>query len=185
MEGPRKADDGCRAGGATRARTYTPHTSNRPRETQRTAQQRWPCIPRTGGHPHPPHAPQRRLPSAAVERLPGVPFRRGGTRARPVRRRQPAQSPPPRCQAPDQDAGALSRRLPSSGRQAQLALIPALKLNTRAAREAAREVERPRRHREEHRHTPRHAPSHTAAPSPTPAPSGSSLKTTGSGFSRV
>lgn len=136
MERARKAGDRWRAGGAAGARTYTPHTSNPPRETQRTAQRRWPSIPRAGGHPHPPHAPQRRLPSAAEERLPGVPFRRGSTRARPVRRRQPSP-PPPRCQAPAQDAGALSRRLPSSGRQAQPVLIPTLKLNIRAARRPA------------------------------------------------
>lgn len=136
MERLRKAGDGWRTRGAARARTYTPHTSNPPRETQRTAQRCWPCIPRAGGHPHPPHAPQRRLPSAAVERLSGVPLpqRLDALRARPVGRSQPAESPPPRCQAPAQDAGALSRRLPSSGRQALPALIPALKLNTRAAR---------------------------------------------------
>lgn len=75
-------------------------------------------------------------PRRPVERLPGFPLpqRLDALRARPVGRSQPAESPPPRGQAPAQNAGALSRRLPSSGRQALSALIPALKLNTRAAR---------------------------------------------------
>lgn len=140
MGRPREAGDGWR-GWRRRAgaNVHAPHFQPAPGETQRTAQgrrRRRPCIPRAGGHPHPPHAPQRRLPSAAAaagERLPGVPFRRGSTRARSARRRQP--SPLHRAARPQaQDAGGpLAPRLPSSGRQAQPVLIPALKLNTRAA----------------------------------------------------
>lgn len=176
MERARKAGDGWQAGGAARARTYTPHTSNPPRETQRTAQRRWSSIPRAGGHPHPPHAPQRRLPSAAKERLPGVPFRRGSTRSRPVRRRQPsplhrAARPQPRTLGPSRAAF-----LPRGGRRSPV-LIPTLKLNIRAARRPPGRW-RGRGERQELRTTHR-------IPSPLPALPGSSLRTTGSGFSRV
>lgn len=74
--------------------------------------------------------------------------------ARQTREATAAESPPPRCQAPAQDAGGLSRRLPSSGRQAQPVLIPTLKLNIRAARRPPRRWRGRRRQRRAPGHTP-------------------------------
>lgn len=157
--GPGRLALGDGAGGAD-ASTHTRHLFAAPGDTK-SCFAAPPCSPRAGGHPHPaparpkeakasaghssgtparPRPARPRLPSAAA-RLPGVPFGAGdSTRAQPWR---PEPSPLHSAARPQaKDRGAPARFLPSSGSRAQAALIPALKLNTGAARRP------PRRRRE-------------------------------------
>lgn len=145
---------------APSARAHTLHTYTQPRETQRAAPRRRLRSPRAGGDPHPalahpigagaPGQPrargaQRRDARPAPPGAPAVTLGGSGSAApgRPLRQRRidarpapatRAEPPPRRWQAPAEDRAALSLFLPSSGSWAQAALIPALKLNTRAAR---------------------------------------------------
>lgn len=171
-------------------RAHTLDTYSQPRETQRAAsrhhraargREATPTPPRrapkarpkeaeaseghSSGTPARPRPARPRLPSAEARLpgVPGVPFgARDSTRAQPWR---PEPNPLHSAARPQaKDRGAPARFLPSSGSRAQAALIPALKLNTGAARRP------PRRRREATAATGKQArrsePRDAAAPSP-------------------
>lgn len=83
MERLRKAGDGWRTRGATRARTYTPHTSNPPGETQRTAKRWGPASHRQEATHTRPTRHKGGYPRRPWSSSQASPFRRGSTHCTP------------------------------------------------------------------------------------------------------